>query len=64
MAKSVAIEQQAAQLEGSASGMLAKMAKRVYVRRFSGRDEGNRADKNLSSPSSKKNTGRKNDPPD
>ena len=34
MAKSVAIEQQATQLEADASGMLAKMAKRLYIRRY------------------------------
>lgn len=34
MAKPVAIEQQATQLGADASGMLAKMAKRLYIRRF------------------------------
>ena len=41
MAKSVASQQQATQFEASASGMLAKMAKRLYVRRFSDRIEEN-----------------------
>ena len=63
MAKSVAIEQQAAQLEASDTGMLAKMAQRVYVRRFSQREEGNRTGKNLSTPSSKRGLGKKNNPP-
>ena len=38
MAKSVVIGQQATQLEDDTSGMLTKMAKRLYVRRFSKND--------------------------
>ena len=37
MAKSVASEQQATLLKADASGMLAKMAKQLYVCRFSDR---------------------------